>query len=506
MRRHTQILAAVVLAAVLLAAPFAWSADPSKQDVLAATKKATAYMVDEVSCNGGYLWTYSADLTRRWGEAPARESQIWVQGGTPAMGHCFLDLYETTGDVFYLESAKKAANALIYGQHPLGGWHYFIDFDITGLAQWYEDVFSNFKWGMEEYRHYYGNCTYDDDSTTGTARYLLRLYLITLDPAYREPLLKALDFILMSQYPNGAWPQRYPLRYEFAHDGLPDYTSLYTFNDECITGNIEFLFEAYEKLGDERYLKASRRGMEFLIISQGPKDQPAWADQHGFDLAPAWARTHEPAGFMIRYTSANIRALQRYYLMTGDRRYLDPIQPALDWFRRSALETLSDGRLKLSGRYEVGTNLPLYNLRTDKVNELGHGLWRQSNEPDDHVGHPTLDIAAMQRDFDRIAALSPDEALAEHARQKDRVRTPRTVKGSDVAELIDALDDRGAWVEDIVVFDMDVNNPSPPGVKFDNYNPEVDDDHASIPIKAISTSSFRNHMQVIQDYLKGLEK
>ena len=45
------------------------------------------------------------------------------------MGQLFLDMYKATADAVYLEYAKKAANALIYGQHPLGGWHYFIDFD-----------------------------------------------------------------------------------------------------------------------------------------------------------------------------------------------------------------------------------------------------------------------------------------------------------------------------------------------------------------------------------------
>ncbi len=480
------------------------NADPSEQDVVAAMKRATGYMVNEISCNGGYLWTYSADLSRRWGEAPARESQIWVQGGTPDMGHCFLDLYDATGDSYYLDCAKRAANALVYGQHPLGGWHYFIDFDIEGLARWYENVFSNFKWGMEEYRHYYGNCTFDDASTTAPAQFLFRLYMTTLDPSYRPPLLKSLDFILMSQYPNGAWPQRYPLRHDFVHDGLPDYTSLYTFNDEVITGNIELLFGAYEQLGDERYLKAARRGMDFIIIAQGPEDQPAWADQHGMDLVPAWGRTHEPAGYMTRYTISNIRALERYYLMTGDRRYLKPIPPALGWLEKSALERLQDGRLKLARRYEVGTNLPLYNLRTDKVNELGYGLWRQSNEPDSNVAYRTVDIASMRREYERIAALSPEDARAEYVRRRDNVSTHERVSPSGIENLIASLDKRGAWVENVKVFDMDVTTPPPPGVKFDNYNPSVDDDHASIEIPAISTSSYIDNMHIFIDYIESI--
>jgi rhamnogalacturonyl hydrolase YesR len=187
-----------------------------------------------------------------------------------------LDAYDLTRDDFYLEAARKAADALIYGQHPLGGWNYFVDFDPQGTKKWYELEASRFKWGMEEYRHYYGNATFDDANTASATRFLLRLYTSTRDSHYKRPLLKALNFILTAQYPNGAWPQRYPLRYEFSHDGFPDYTSYYTLNDGSAKSNIEVLVEAYERLGDKRYLESAKRAVDFLVLVQGPR-----ARQHG---------------------------------------------------------------------------------------------------------------------------------------------------------------------------------------------------------------------------------
>jgi hypothetical protein len=65
------------------------------------------------------------------------------------MGELFLDAYAVTATVFS-RAARKAADALVYGQHP-GRMHYVIDFDRPGLASWYETMFSKFKWGMEEY-------------------------------------------------------------------------------------------------------------------------------------------------------------------------------------------------------------------------------------------------------------------------------------------------------------------------------------------------------------------
>jgi hypothetical protein len=343
------------------------AAEPDRKEALDAMRRAAKFMVEEVSYNGGYVWTYAADLSRQWGEAPARKTQVWVQGGTLDMGNAFLDCWEATGDSYFLDCAKKAANALVYGQHPLGGWHYFIEFDKPGLDQWYRDVFTNFKWGMEEYRHYYGNCTFDDDVTTGATRFLMRLYLATLDPAYKEPLDRALKFIRTAQYPNGAWPQRYPLHYEFAHDGLPDYTSFYTINDGVIPNAIEVMVMAYELLGDERNMEAARRGMDFLIAAQGPEGQAAWADQHGMDLKPASGRTHEAAGYMPRYTVQAIRALQDAWLVTGDRRYLKPIPGALEWLEKSAIAIHPDGRLSVVDRYEYGTNRPILRTRSNRA-------------------------------------------------------------------------------------------------------------------------------------------
>ena len=67
--------------------------------------------------------------------------------------------------------------------------------------------------------------------------------------------------MLDSQYPVGAWPQRYPLKNEFSHHGKPDYTSFLTFNDDVTAGNIDFLSMCYQALGDPRLLDPIRRGM-----------------------------------------------------------------------------------------------------------------------------------------------------------------------------------------------------------------------------------------------------
>lgn len=47
---------------------------------------ATRFMLEEVSANGGYLWTYLPDFSRCYGEMEAYETMIWAQHpGTVSM-------------------------------------------------------------------------------------------------------------------------------------------------------------------------------------------------------------------------------------------------------------------------------------------------------------------------------------------------------------------------------------------------------------------------------------
>jgi hypothetical protein len=181
-----------------------------QQEVRETMLKATRYMVEKVSTNGGYVWHYLPDFSRRWGEMEAYKTMIWVQNpGTVNMGHLFLDAYRATGDEYYYQAAEKAAAALVWGQSHEGGWNYIIDFaGDRSLKQWYNTIGKN-GWRLEEFQHYYGNSTFDDDVTSNAALFLLRIYLEKLDPAWKPALDKAIGFVLESQYPIGGWPQRY---------------------------------------------------------------------------------------------------------------------------------------------------------------------------------------------------------------------------------------------------------------------------------------------------------
>jgi PelA/Pel-15E family pectate lyase len=480
---------AMLLVASLLCAQ-ATAADPSRESVLTAMKKAATFMNEKVALHGGHVWLVSEDLSRRWGEIPARPSQIWLQGGTERVGQVMLDAYEATQDVYYLDSARRAADAIVFGQHPLGGWQYFIDFDPAGLPEWYETDASRFRWGYEEYRHYYGNATFDDRVTADAALFLLRFYRVTHEAAYREPVLKALNFVLTAQYPNGAWPQRFPLRYEFAHDGLPDYTSFYTLNDGATLANVELMYDAYDTLGDSRYFDSVRRAMDALLALQGPDDQAAWAEQHGPNMRPIAARTHEPAGYVVRESYMSVVMLEEFYLRTGDARYLASVPRCLDWFDRINREAAA-AKYPTPRYWEPGTNKPLYVVRTQELTSEGYGkyIWttdpakaRCDGKPCKVDGKPIVDVAPLRKQYAALVALSTPKARAARLAEWKgrRSRAPR--EGETVADVIAALDARGAWVTDGNV----VPRPNAPSEAEERET-----------VRGISTRTFASRMEAL---------
>ena len=511
-----------------------------KKQCLKTMKNATGFMVEDVSTNGGYLWHYLPDMSRRWGEMEAYETMIWVQPpGTTSMGHLFLDVYQATGDEYYYEAAEKAARALIWGQLDCGGWNYIIDFaGDRSLKHWYDTIGKN-GWRLEEFQHYYGNATFDDDVSSDAARFLLRMYLEKFDPVYKYPLDKAINFIIESQYPIGGWPQRYPLRYEFSHHGKPDYTSYYTFNDDVVWENVNFLIQCYITLGEQRFLEPVTRGMNFYLITQQGAPQAGWAQQYTMDLKPAGARTYEPNGLLPGYTAAHIRLLLRFYRLTGETKFLARIPEALDWLESSRLpDSMTDnGRYTHPTFVELGTNKPLFVHRTGS--NVIHGHYYVDYSDDKllrHYGGKTrINIDQLRREYEEVKNMSVEEAtensplfpekfkgnttpqkyysLTSSVYTASGLRTDRKIPDEQqVRNVLSALDDRGRWFTRHV----SISNP----YIGDGIKTELTDEYASTNVgdetdtsefrdesdqEYISTRAYINNMRVLLNYVAGVK-
>jgi len=140
--------------------------------------------------------------------------------------------------------------------------------------------------------------TIDNNGTTMPMQFLALMTQATKDAKYRQAFERGMDYLLAAQYPNGGWPQFFPLR--------DDYSRYITFNDWAMIGVITLLDEvAAERRGWEfvdqaRRAKARdavRRGLDVILRSQIRVNgtRTAWCAQHDEKtLAPAWARAYEP--------------------------------------------------------------------------------------------------------------------------------------------------------------------------------------------------------------------
>lgn len=386
---------------------------PAREKILNTMKTASQFMLEKASYRGGFVWSYLPDFSRQWGELEAKRTMIWLQPpGTASVGHLMLDAYHATGDEFYYQGAQKIAAAIIYAQHPSGGWNYVADYaGEASLKDWYATIGKQ-AWRLEEFQHYYGNATFDDMGTAEAAKFLLRLYLEKRDKQYRDPLDKAIDFVVNSQYAIGGWPQRFPLLHNHPYPDHPDYSSFITFNDDVAAENIDFLLMCYQTLGEARVREPIIRAMNTFIVTQQGQPQPGWALQYTTELQPAAARSYEPRSLHTPTTAENIMQLIKFYRLTGDSKFLARVPEAIHWLESLQIADTSS----IEGRthpafIEVGTGKAIYTHR--RGSNSANGEYYQDYVAGNMLAHyksaADIPVDALRKAYADALAIPKDE-------------------------------------------------------------------------------------------------
>ena len=457
-RLHLMFALALFCHVLLVAAPPSLSADDKlRGEAEAALAKVVAFYDGQLSINGGYLWRYAADLSEREGEGAATETMAWVQPpGTPAVGMAWLQAYRRCQRPELLAAAKRTAAALVQGQLRSGGWTYTIHFDPKQRQRYaYRvDVASGQSAGSGRAASDSNITTLDDDTTQSALRFLMELDLELKfqDKAIHEAVQYALEKLIAAQYPNGAWPQRFNrppeaekfpvLKARYPETWAREYPresyfSHYTFNDHAIVNTINLFFLAHEIYGEDDYRQAGIRGADFLLLSQMPDPQPAWAQQYNVRMEPAWARKFEPPAITTSESQRILRTLIQVYRHTGDRKYLEPIAPAVAYLKKSLLP---DGRL--ARFYELKTNRPLYFVRD--TYEL---TYDDSNLPTHYGFKVEARLDAIEEAYQEALKTPAGKLKPRTVRPRPMNERPSRSLEQQVRRLIDSLDERGAWLE-----------------------------------------------------------
>ena len=242
---------------------------------------------------------------------------------------------DTPESWFASDEAKALADAAISYQTPTGGWSKGIDYQAGPRAPG-----THWTNSQGDAWHYCG--TFDNRSTTEQLKLLAGVYSTTKREDVRAALQRGLDYVFEAQYPNGGWPQNYPIESGY-HEAI-------TLNDNAMVHILEVLLTLMQKkppftFADEalgqRAQAAFERGIDCLTAMQVKIDGKAtvWCAQHDpLSLAPEHARTKEPPSLSGGESAEVVRFLMRKAPITDATKAM--ISSAVAWFESHKLTGL----------------------------------------------------------------------------------------------------------------------------------------------------------------------
>ncbi|NJO35699.1 MAG: hypothetical protein HC869_24090 [Rhodospirillales bacterium] len=405
---------------------------------------------EQLSVEGSYVWRYDAsDLSQRRGEAVTTLGQGWTEPpGTPAVGLAYLAAFKATGRPLFMDMAKATARALLRTQLESGGWQALLEFDPVARAAWCYRADAGT--GRPDCEAIEGNklrnvTNIDDNISQASLTFLIRLdsELRGEWGDLRKAAMFGLEGLLEMQYPNGSWPvrsdfkipdaltnsawrARYPA--EWSRTYVEPAGEFYITNDHVVRDTIRMFLLAADTYREPAYLATARRAGDFLLAARLPESQPGWAQTYNPDLEPIWGRKFEPPAIAAYETASSIEALLELYAATGERRYLEGIDPPARWLEQSRLPEGDWARF-----YELETNRPLYFDADYQITHDG------GEAPDHYSFRGSFGIPSV---LERYRQAADGEVLAGQA---DVSPVP---SDADVEAITGALDDQGRWVED----------------------------------------------------------
>jgi PelA/Pel-15E family pectate lyase len=230
--------------------------------------------------------------------------------------------------------------------------------------------------------------TLDNDATRTQLQFLARV-AGAVGPEestpFRAAFLRGIDYLLAAQYPNGGWPQVWPLEGGY-HDAI-------TFNDGAMTGAMRVLRDVAGGRGDfafvpaelrERAARAVARGIECTLAAQVVVDgaKTVWGQQHDpLTLRPVAARNYEPAALCSSESAGVVEFLME--TPHPDARVVKAVESAVAWFRKTEirdhryvrspqgarLEAQAGGAPLWARYYEIGTNRPVFGDRDQSIHD-----------------------------------------------------------------------------------------------------------------------------------------
>lgn len=229
------------------------------------------------------------------------------------------------------EAIRIADNVLLY-QRDSGGWPKNIPMHKPLTSAEKTQLLADKQKILES--------TTDNGATTQEMIFLSKVFSHTRDPKYKEAFENGILYLLKAQYPNGGWPQFYPLRKGY-------YTHI-TYNDDSMVHIMELLKDVASKtprftigLGASIAAKAGKayeKGIDCILKTQYSQNGKltAWCAQYDeTTLLPAKARSYELPSLSGSESAGIVRLLM--HVENPSAEVSRAIESAIEWFEKVKL-------------------------------------------------------------------------------------------------------------------------------------------------------------------------
>lgn len=313
----------------------------------------------------------------------------------PPSGHSARSIPLDKPAAWYGENeARRLADNIVSFQTPAGGWSKNLDLSQQPRAPGENFAPNNntrfpgpddFDLYHPAHWDYVG--TFDNDATVAELRFLAKGITALTNPpaAWRTAFLHGLDYVFAAQYPNGGWPQVWPLQGGY-HDAI-------TYNDNAMLQVLALLRDVSEtnrefafvpKSYRQRAAASLQRGIACVLATQIVVDgrRTVWCQQHdALTLQPVSARNYE----MPSQSGAESAGLMMFLMQQPDAgpEIAAAVNAAAIWFQKTEIQdmvytrdeagshlTAAPGQGPVWARYyETGTDRPIFGNRDKTIHD-----------------------------------------------------------------------------------------------------------------------------------------
>lgn len=314
--------------------------------------------------------------------APLDESTSWYAGVEP----------RHTADVilsFQTPAGGWSKNMVMSDKPRSPGMHFAPDNASPRLSDGDFDLPFDRNWD------YVG--TFDNGATILQLRFLAKVISATStneNVRYREAFLHGIDYIAAAQYPNGGWPQVWPLSGGY-HDSI-------TFNDGAFVNVLTLLRDVAAGAGEFAFVPPAARATAEKYLQQGMKcllaaqvvvngRRTIWPQQCDMlTLKPCSARNYEMPSLASGESGEIVLFLMQ--VPNPNPEIVSAVHGAAAWFRKTAIydkafkSSGSEGRLLIpmpgngpiwARYYEIGTDQPLFGDRDKTIHDTVDEISRE---------------------------------------------------------------------------------------------------------------------------------